>query len=68
MEYNFPVMRTTHPKPRPADETKLGFARGLRGTVGRGMGAGCLRSFRGFRLAADEIEEGLVVLAEGLVG
>ena len=27
MEYNFPVMRTTHPKPRPADETKLGFAK-----------------------------------------
>ena len=42
--------------------------RGLRGTVGRGMGAGCLRSFRGFRLAADEIEEGLVVLAPTLGG
>ena len=27
MEYTFPVMRTTHPKPRPADETKLGFAK-----------------------------------------
>ena len=27
MEYNFPVTRTTHPKPRPADETKLGFAK-----------------------------------------
>ena len=27
MEYNFPVTRTTHPKPRPADESKLGFAR-----------------------------------------
>lgn len=27
MEYNFPVTRTTHPKPRPADETQLGFAR-----------------------------------------
>ena len=27
MEYNFPVIRTTHPKPRPADETKLGFAK-----------------------------------------
>ena len=26
MEYNFPVTRTTHPKPRPADESKLGFA------------------------------------------
>ncbi len=26
MEYNFPVTRTTNPKPRPADETKLGFA------------------------------------------
>ena len=24
---NFPVTRTTHPKPRPADETKLGFAK-----------------------------------------
>ena len=22
-----PVIRTTHPKPRPADETKLGFAK-----------------------------------------
>ena len=42
--------------------------RGLRGTVGREMEVGWLRSFRGFRLAADEIEEGLVVLAEGLVG
>ena len=27
MEYNFPVIRTTHPKPRPADETKLGVAK-----------------------------------------
>ena len=27
MEYNFPVTRTTHPKPRPADESKLGFAK-----------------------------------------
>ncbi len=27
MTYNFPVTRTTHPKERPADETKLGFAR-----------------------------------------
>ena len=27
MEYNFPVTRTTHPKPRPEDESKLGFAR-----------------------------------------
>ena len=27
MSYNFPVTRTTHPKPRPEDETKLGFAR-----------------------------------------
>ena len=27
MEYTFPVTRTTHPKPRPADETKLGFAK-----------------------------------------
>ena len=27
MEYTFPVTRTTHPKPRPEDETKLGFAR-----------------------------------------
>ena len=27
MEYNFPVTRTTHPKLRPADETKLGFAK-----------------------------------------
>ena len=27
MEYKFPVTRTTHPKPRPADETKLGFAK-----------------------------------------
>ena len=26
MEYNFPVTRTTNPKPRPADESKLGFA------------------------------------------
>ena len=62
------------PKERPAG---LSFGnlsgggrgeRGLRGTVGRGMGAGCLRSFRGFRLAADEIEEGLVVLAPTLGG
>ena len=27
MEYTFPVTRTTHPKPRPQDETKLGFAK-----------------------------------------
>ena len=27
MKYNFPVTRTTNPKPRPQDETKLGFAR-----------------------------------------
>lgn len=27
MEYTFPVTRTTHPKPRPEDETKLGFAK-----------------------------------------
>ena len=27
MTYNFPVTRTTNPKPRPADETKLGFAK-----------------------------------------
>lgn len=27
MKYEFPVIRTTHPKPRPQDETKLGFAR-----------------------------------------
>lgn len=27
MEYNFSVTRTTHPKQRPEDETKLGFAR-----------------------------------------
>ena len=27
MEYNFPVTRTTHPKPRPEDESKLGFAK-----------------------------------------
>ena len=27
MKYNFPVTRTTNPKPRPDDETKLGFAR-----------------------------------------
>lgn len=27
MEYTFPVTRTTHPKPRPADESKLGFAK-----------------------------------------
>lgn len=27
MNYNFPVTRTTNPKPRPEDETKLGFAR-----------------------------------------
>ena len=27
LDYNFPVTRTTHPKQRPADETKLGFAR-----------------------------------------
>ncbi len=27
MKYEFPVTRTTHPKPRPADETKLGFAK-----------------------------------------
>lgn len=27
MEYTFPVTRTTHPRPRPADETKLGFAK-----------------------------------------
>ena len=25
LDYNFPVTRTTHPKQRPADETKLGF-------------------------------------------
>ncbi len=27
MDYNFTVTRTTHPKQRPEDETKLGFAR-----------------------------------------
>ena len=27
MNYTFPVTRTTNPKPRPEDETKLGFAR-----------------------------------------
>jgi len=27
MTYEFPVTRTTNPKPRPADETKLGFAK-----------------------------------------
>ena len=27
MSYDFPVTRTTHPKPRPEDESKLGFAR-----------------------------------------
>ncbi len=27
MDYNFPVIRTTHPKPRPEDESKLGFAK-----------------------------------------
>ena len=27
MSYNFLVTRTTHPKPRPEDETKLGFAK-----------------------------------------
>ena len=27
LDYNFPVTRTTHPKQRPQDETKLGFAR-----------------------------------------
>ena len=27
MEYTFPVIRTTNPKPRPADETQLGFAK-----------------------------------------
>lgn len=27
MEYDFPITRTTHPRPRPEDESKLGFAR-----------------------------------------
>lgn len=27
MSYNFPVTRTSNPKPRPQDESKLGFAR-----------------------------------------
>lgn len=27
MKYEFPVTRTTNPKPRPEDETKLGFAK-----------------------------------------
>ena len=27
MTYEIPVIRTTNPKPRPADESKLGFAR-----------------------------------------
>ena len=27
MNYTFPVTRTTNPKPRPEDETKLGFAK-----------------------------------------
>ena len=27
MNYTFPVTKTSHPKPRPEDETKLGFAR-----------------------------------------
>ena len=42
--------------------------RGLRGTVGRGFGAGCVGSFRGFRLGGDEGIGGLVVLAPGLGG
>ena len=32
------------------------------------MGAGCVGSFRGFRLGGDEVEESLVVLAPGLGG
>ena len=41
--------------------------RGVTGDGGTGMGAVCSRH-SGISLAADEIEEGLVVLAEGLVG
>ena len=38
------------------------------GDRGRGSGVGWLRRFRAFRLVGDEVEESLVVLAEGLVG
>ena len=27
MTYDIPVIRNTNPKPRPADESKLGFAK-----------------------------------------
>ena len=40
----------------------------LRRTLGRGMGAGGLWGFGGFRLVGDEGGEGLVVLAPGLGG
>ena len=38
------------------------------GTGDEGMGAGWLRAFRGPCFLGDEVEESLVVLAEGLVG
>ena len=40
----------------------------VRRTVGRESRAGCLRSFRGFRLVGDEVVDCLVVLAPGLGG
>ncbi len=64
------------PKERPAGLSfgnLLGGGRGDGGyggrwDGGRGSGAGCVGSFRGFRLVGDEVEEGVVVLAPGLGG
>ena len=54
-------------------ETSWGGGRGDGGyggrwDGGRGSGAGCVGSFRGFRLVGDEVGEGVVVLAPGLGG
>ena len=61
------------PKERPAGLSFGNLSGGgredlLRGTVGRRFGAGCVGSFRGFRLGGDEGIGGLVVLAPGLGG
>ena len=74
-DFDFPPRPTLkRPKERPAGLSfgilSGGFFTGDVGTGdrGRGSGVGWLRRFRAFRLVGDEVEESLVVLAEGLVG
>ena len=77
-DFDFPPRPTLkRPKERPAG-LSFGILSGGRETFftgdvgtgdrGRGSGVGWLRRFRAFRLVGDEVEESLVVLAEGLVG